>query len=214
MKKIKTLISGAVLTMILGMGMVNIGYADVNILPAVAVNSNDDVTITWSYLGRGSIPSILVKRYDKEGAPIDNVGFMVSSSFGSRSFYNYDPDVATDSAGNSVIVWCSYEFYSPGENISVVYTIVPPPGETSRETAAPPVKTVLPQQDDDEEVEINLLNFPFSPVVAIDSEDNMAIAWATYDFKSGANGIYLATGTVTEGMSEAVKVIDNVEEVT
>ena len=81
MKKIKTLINGAVLTMILGMGMANIGYADINILPAVAVNSNDDVTITWSYLGRGSIPSILAKRYDKEGASIDNVGFMVSSSY-------------------------------------------------------------------------------------------------------------------------------------
>jgi len=212
MKKIKTLINGAVLIMILGIGMVKIGYADVNILPTVAVNGNDDVTITWSYLGWGSIPSIIYKRYDKEGDPIDNVGQPASSSFGSPSFFNYDPEVATDSAGNSVIVWCTYEFSSPGENISIVYTIISSPSETSREAAAPQIMAVSPQQD--EEVEINLLNFPFAPVIAIDSEDNMAIAWATYDFKSGANGIYLATGTVTEGMSEAVKVIDNVEEVT
>ena len=198
--------------MILGMVMVKSGYADANILPAVAVNGNDDATITWSYLGRGSIPSIIYKRYDKEGAPIDNVGQPASSSFGSPSFYNYDPDVATDSAGNSVIVWCTYEFSSPGENISVVYTVISPPSETSRETAAPQVKTILPQEN--EEVEINLLNFPFSPVVAIDGEDNIAIAWATYDFKSGASGIYLATGTITEGMSEAIKVIDNIEAAT
>jgi hypothetical protein len=55
---------------------------------------------------------------------------------------------------------------------------------------------------------------PFSPVVAIDSEDNMAIAWSYYDFKTTENGIYLVVVGSDGTESEPVTVVDNTEEYT
>lgn len=213
MRQLKILFYGAVLTMILGVGMESVVYADTNTSPAVTTNANDDVTIAWNYLGQGSMPTILAKRYDGNGVPIDNRAGSVSSPFAAPSIFNYGPDIATDSANNSVVVWCSYEFSSPGENIKIVYTKLSPPSETSRAEEEPQVISILPQQDDGE-VEINLLNIPFSPVVAIDSEDNMAIAWSYYDFKTTENGIYLAVVGSDGTASEPVKVVDNTEEYT
>ena len=220
MKRIKLGFCSVILLMILGVGIGEVACAgsitplsllDINALPAVATNGNDGFTITWGYLGLGSIPGILAKRYNSNGEPIDNVGFWVSSPFAAPSIFNYDPDIATDSANNSVVAWCSYVFSSPGKNIQVVYTKVGSPGETSRVDEVPRVAAISPQQED---VEINLLNIPFSPVIAVDSEDNIAIAWSYYDFESGENGIYL-TVINSEGTAIApVKIVDNVEEFT
>jgi hypothetical protein len=223
MKKIKLCFFSAMLIMAFGVGMGKHVYAgsiaplslvDINTLPAVATDSNDNFTITWSYLGLGNIPGILAKRYNSVGEPIDNVGFWVSSPFAAPSFFNYDPDIATDSANNSVIAWCSYVFSSPGKNIQVVYSKVAPPGETSGTGAISKAVAISPQQEDEEVGEINLLNIPFSPVIAVDSEDNIAIAWTYYDFESGENGIYL-TVVNSEGTAiDPVKIVDNVEEFT
>ncbi len=220
MKRIKLGFCSAILIMILGVGIGEVACADsitplslldINALPAVATNGNDGFTITWGYLGLGSIPGILAKRYNSNGEPIDNVGFWVSSPFAAPSIFNYDPDITTDSANNSVIAWCSYVFSSPGKNIQVVYTKVESPGETSRVDEVPKVAAISPQQED---AEINLLNIPFSPVIAVDSEDNIAIAWSYYDFESGENGIYL-TVINSEGTAiDPVKIVDNIEEFT
>lgn len=213
MKWIRVLFYRAVLIMILGIVIGNVVYADINAQPAVAINGNDEVTITWGYLGLGSIPSILAKRYDQEGEPIDNVEFSVSSPFGAPSIFNYDPDAATDSANNSVVTWCSYEFSSPGKNIQVVYKKVPPPSETSLVDTTPKVTAISPQQYNGEE-EINLLNIPFSPAIAIDSEDNIAIAWAYYDFESGESGIYLVVMDSSGTAITPVKVVSNLPDIT
>jgi hypothetical protein len=213
MRQLKMLFYGAALIMILGVGLKSVVYAGSNTSPAVTTNANDDVTIAWNYIGQGNIPTILAKRYDGSGAPIDNAEFPVSSPFAAPSIFNYGPDIATDSANNSVVVWCSYEFSSPGENIKIVYTRLSPPRETSRAEEDPQVISILPQQDE-EDIEINLLNIPFSPVVAIDSEDNMAIAWSYYDFKTTENGIYLVVVGSDGTESEPVTVVDNTEEYT
>ena len=220
MKRITYGFCCAVLVVIFGLGVSGIVYADsikplslldINALPSVATNANDDFTIAWGYLGLGSIPGILAKRYNSNGQPIDNVGFWVSSPFAAPSIFNYDPDIATDSANNSVIAWCSYVFSSPGENIQVVYTKVKPASEAGRVNEVPKAYSISPQQED---AAINLLNIPFSPVIAVDGEDNIAIAWSYYDFKSGENGIYL-TVINSEGTAIApVKIVDNVEEFT
>jgi hypothetical protein len=220
MKRTKLGFRSAILILILGFGVGSVVCADsitplslldINALPAVATNGSDDFTITWGYLGLGSIPGVLAKRYNSNGEPIDNVGFWVSSPFAAPSIFNYDPDIATDSANNSVIAWCSYVFSSPGENIQVVYTKVKPPSEASRVDEVPKAYTISPQQ---EEAGINLLNIPFSPVIAVDREDNIAIAWSYYDFKSGENGIYL-TVINSEGTAiDPVKLVDNTEELT
>ncbi|KPJ61725.1 MAG: hypothetical protein AMJ42_01025 [Deltaproteobacteria bacterium DG_8] len=223
MKRFKVLFCRALLIMILGFGVENVVYAnsltplsliDINAWPAVATDANNNVTITWGYLGLGNIPGILAKRYDPDGDPIDNIGFWVSSPFAAPSIFNYDPDIATDSANNSVITWCSYEFSSPAKNIQIVYTKVAPPDETSQTDTVPKVIAISPQQEDDEEEEINLLNIPFSPVIAVDSSDNIAIAWTYYDFKSGENGIYLVVIDSQGTAIDPVKIVDNTEEST
>lgn len=214
MKWMKILFCGAFLTMIVGIGAGNVVYAEgINALPAVATSSNGDATITWGYLGLENIPSILARRYDQEGEPIDSEEFSVSSPFGAPSIFNYDPDVATDSANNSVVTWCSYEFSSPAENIKVVYAKIPPPSGAGRANPVPKVTVVSPQQDDEEE-EINLLNIPFSPAIAVDSEDNAAIVWCYYDFESGENGIYFSVVDSQGTAMDPVKIVDNLEEST
>ncbi|MEE8383160.1 MAG: hypothetical protein V3R78_14950, partial [Thermodesulfobacteriota bacterium] len=180
---------------------------DVNGLPAVVTDSNDNVTITWGYLGLRNIPGIMAKRYNSAGTPIDNVGFWVSSPFAAPSLLNYDPDIATDSSGNSIIAWCSYEFSSPAKNIQVVYKKLSPPTATSSLDAAPAIRAISPQQDEEE---INLLNIPFAPVVAVDSSDNIAIAWNYYDFESGENGILLTVISSSGTAIDPVTVVSNV----
>jgi len=221
MKGFKVLLSRALIIITLGLGVENVVYAnsltplsliDINALPAVATDANDNVTITWGYLGLKNIPGILAKRYGPDGNPIDNRGFWVSSPFAAPSIFNYDPDIATDSANNSIITWCSYQFSSPPKNIQVVYTKVAPPDEASRTISK--VRTISPQQEDDEEEEINLLNIPFSPVIAVDSSDNIAIAWAYYDFKSSENGIYLEVIDSEGTAIDPVKIVDNIEDST
>ncbi len=68
MKRLRVLFCRAVLMVILGIGVENVVYAnsltplsllDINALPAVATDGNDNITITWGYLGLGSIPGIL-----------------------------------------------------------------------------------------------------------------------------------------------------------
>ena len=153
MRQLKILFYGTVLTIILGVGIEDVVYANTNISPAVATNANDEVTIAWNYLGQGSMPTILAKRYDRNGVPIDNMAGSVSSPFAAPSIFNYGPDIATDSANNSVVVWCSYEFSSPGENIKIVYTKLSPPNQISRAEDKSQVISISPQQDD-EEIEI------------------------------------------------------------
>lgn len=211
MKWMKVLYCKAILVIILGAGIGNVLYADINVLPAVATNGNDEVTITWGSLGLGSIPSILAKRYGSNGEPIDNVEFSVSSPFGAPSIFNYDPDVATDSANNSIIVWCSFEFSSPAKNIQVVYTTVKPPSVSSQADKMPVVTVVSPQQDGEES---NLLNIPFSAVITVDSEDNIAIAWSNYNFESGESGIYLLVVDSSGTAITPVKVVSNLPDTT
>ena len=70
---------------------------DINAMPAVATDSNNNFTVTWGYMGLGHLPGILAKRYDSNGQPLDSTGFWVNSGFGSTALLNYDPDIVTDS---------------------------------------------------------------------------------------------------------------------
>jgi len=221
MKRLVVLFYRAMFIMIVGIGVESgvcansikpLSLLDINALPAVATDGNDNVTITWGYLGLGNIPSILAKRYNPDGDPIDNVGFWVSSPPAAPSIFNYGPDIATDSVNNSVITWCSYELSFPAKNIQVVYTKVEPPRETNSPGTISKITAISPQQGGEEE-EITLLNIPFSPVIAIDSSDNIAIAWSYYDFKSGKNGIYLVVIDSQGTAIDPVKIVDNTEEV-
>jgi hypothetical protein len=212
MKWMKVLYCKAILVIILGAGIGNVLYADINALPAVATNGNDEVTITWGSLGLGSMPSILAKRYGSNGEPIDNVEFSVSSPFGAPSIFNYDPDVATDNANNSIIAWCSFEFSSPAKEIQVVYTTLKPPSVSSQADKMPVVTVVSPQQDQGESNLFTII--PFLPVIAVDSEDNIAIAWSYYDFESGESGIYLVVVDSSGTAIDPVKVVSNLPDTT
>jgi hypothetical protein len=184
---------------------------DVNALPSVATDSNDNFTITWGYLGLGHLPGILAKQYNANGIPIDNTEFWVNPAFDATSFLNYAPDIATDSADNAVIAWCSYGLSSTPTNIQVVYTKVDPPLQENGTDPTPleVSAAISPQQEDGG---LSLLTIPLTPVVAVDSSDNIAIAWSYFDISTFESGIYLVVIDSGGSAGTPVKVVDNRED--
>jgi len=216
MKKIVLCSCSALLIAVLLGGSGREGYSqsistnsllDVNTLPAVATDSNDNFTITWGYLGLGHLPGILAKQYDANGTPLDATEFWVDSSSDVSALINYDPDIATDSAGNAVIVWCSYGLTSTATGLQVAYTKVEPPLQAGSAATGPlPVTAISPQQENGLP---NLLRVPLTPVVAVDSSDNIAIAWSYLDISTFESGIYLVVIDSSGTVGTPVKVVDN-----
>ena len=216
MKKIVLCSCSALLIAVLLGGSGRDGYSqlispnsllDVNTLPAVATDRNDNFTITWGYLGLGHLPGILAKQYDANGTPIDATEFWVNSSSDVSSLIDYDPDIAIDSAGNAVIVWCAYGLTSTATGMQVAYTKVGPALQAGLATTGPlPVTAISPQQEDGL---LNLLRVPLTPVVAVDSSDNIAIAWSYFDISTFESGIYLVVIDSGGTVGTPVKVVDN-----
>lgn len=180
---------------------------DANALPAVTADSSGNYTITWGYLGLSHLPGILAKQYDTTGTPVNNTEIWINSSFGATSLFNYDPGIVTDSADNSVIVWCSYGLSSTATGIQVVYTRVEPSVFSGDGPTGPlQITAISPQQEDDSQ---SLLTIPLTPVVAVDSSDNIAVAWSYFDITTGASGIYLVVIDAGGTAGNPVKVVDN-----
>jgi hypothetical protein len=76
----------------------------------------------------------------------------------------------------------------------------------------PVVTVVSPQQDQGESNLFTII--PFLPVIAVDSEDNIAIAWSYYDFESGESGIYLVVVDSSGTAIDPVKVVSNLPDTT
>jgi hypothetical protein len=196
MKRILLLFCFVLCIVCLGVGINNASYAnsltpssllDINTLPAVATDSNDNVTITWGYFGLAHLPGILAKQYYADGTPIDNTEFWVSPAYAEPSLFSYGPDIATDSANNAVITWCSYVFSSPGKNIGIAYTKLGSPTLTGMSDGEDQLTTIAPHQE----------------------EEDQGI-----DFASGENGIYLVTINAEGTAIEPVKIVDNSAEST
>jgi hypothetical protein len=181
---------------------------DMNALPAVATDSNNNFTVTWGYLGLGHLPGILAKRYDSSGQALDSTGFWVNSGFGSTALINYDPDIAMDSTNNAVIAWCALGLLSE-ESVQVVYTKVRPPLEAGAPASSPaPLSAISPQQDDDPQP---ILSIPYSPAIAIHSDDTIAIVWSYFTVGTNESGIYLSVVKPDGKMGTPVKVASNMD---
>ena len=220
MKRMRVFLCLALLIVSLWAGVQKVVYADslpplslfdINSLPAVATDGNDNFTITWGFIGQGHMPGILAKRYNGNGDPIDTTAFWVNSSSEVSSLLNYDPDIATDSTNNAVITWCSYGLASSPSNIQVVYSKVPPQPTVGAAAVPTEFTAVSPQQS---EGAVNLLRIPFTPVVAVDDSDNTAIAWSYLDAGTLESGIYLAIIDSSGTVGDPVKVVDNSVETT
>ena len=183
---------------------------DINSLPTVATDGNDNFTITWGYLGLGHMPGILAKRYDANGESIDIQEFWVNSSSGTFTLLDYDPVVASDSANNAVIAWCSYGLAASASNLQVSYAKIPSPVETGEPVAESKKLTkIAPQQSD---TVINPFLIPLTPAIAVDSSDNTAIAWSYIDAETGETGIYLVIVDSGGTVGDPIKVVDNTTE--
>ncbi|MDX1778861.1 MAG: hypothetical protein R3339_08260, partial [Thermodesulfobacteriota bacterium] len=183
---------------------------DINSLPTVATDSNDNFTITWGYFGLAHKPGILAKQYDANGDPIDIAEFWVNSSAGTFSLLDYDPAVASDSANNAVIAWCSYGLAASASNLQVAYAKIPDPAPAGEPAAESKKLThIAPQQTDGE---INPLRIPFTPAVAVDNSDNIAIAWSYIDAETAESGIYLVIVDASGTVGNPIKVVDNTME--
>jgi hypothetical protein len=181
---------------------------DINAMPAVATDSNNNFTVAWSYLGLGHLPGILAKRYDASGEALDSTGFWINSGFGSTALLNYDPDIVTDSTNNAVIAWCALGLLS-SENAQVVYTKVSPHLAASASATSPvPLSTITPKQDQDPQ---EILSIPYSPAIAIHSDDTIAIVWSYYTVGTNESGIYLTVVKPDGKAGTPVKVASNIE---
>jgi hypothetical protein len=181
---------------------------DVNAMPAVATDSNNNFTVTWGYMGLGHLPGILAKRYDSNGEALDNTGFWVNSGFGSTALLNYDPDIVTDSENNAVIAWCALGLLSSG-SAQVVYTRVSPHLVAAAADASPAtLSAISPQQEDEPQA---ILSIPYSPAIAVHSDDTLAIVWSYYTVGTNESGIYLVVVKPDGKAGSPVKVASNIE---
>ena len=181
---------------------------DINAMPAVATDSNNNFTVAWSYMGLGHLPGILAKRYDSSGQALDSTGFWVNSGFGSTALLNYDPDIVTDSTNNAVIAWCALGL-SSSAGAHVAYTRVSPPLAAAAPATSPVrLSAITPQQDD---VPQEILSIPYSPAIAIHSDDTIAIVWSYFTVGTNESGIYLTVVKPDGKAGTPVKVASNIE---
>ena len=181
---------------------------DINAMPAVATDGNNNFTVTWGYLGLGHLPSILAKRYDASGQALDRTAFWVNSGFGSTALLNYDPDIVTDSNNNAVIAWCALGLASVSSGAQVVYTKVSPHLAAASDALPAPLAAISPRQEDKPQV---TLSIPYSPAIAIHSDDTIAIVWSCFTLGTNESGIYLAVAKPDGKPSDPVKIVSNIE---
>ena len=219
MKRITVFLCLAVLSFTLWVGtqqavsakeLTPLSLVGINSFPAVATDSNDNFTITWGYLGLGHMPGILAKRYDSTGEPLETSEFWVNSSSILSALINYDPDVTVDSSNNAVVAWCSYGLRASETNAQVTYTKIPDPTPPVEEPPeAERFSQIAPQQS--EEL-VNPFIIPFTPAVAVDDSDNIAIAWSYVDISTGESGINLSIVDSGGTAGTPITVVSNVME--
>lgn len=181
---------------------------DINAMPAVATDSNNNFTVTWGSMGLGHLPGILAKRYDSSGQALDTTGFRVNSAFGSTALLNYDPDIVTDSENNAVIAWCALGLLS-SESAQVVYaTVSPHLAAAASDASSAPLSSIAPLQEDDLQA---TLSIPYSPAMAIHRDDTIAIVWSYYTLGTNESGIYLIVVKPDGKAGNPVKVASNRE---
>lgn len=73
--------------------------------PRVACNYDGGFVVCWEDKREGQLPDIYAQRYDSTGTPI-GANFKVNDDGGDQS-HRY-PDIASDSDGNTIIVWRDY----------------------------------------------------------------------------------------------------------
>lgn len=181
---------------------------DINAMPSVATDGNDNFIVTWSSMAPGQLPGIQAKRYDANGEALDPTGFRVNSGFGSTALFNYDPDIVTDSNNNAVIAWCALGLIS-SEIAQVIYSRVSPPFEAAAaDVSSSPLSAISPQQADTPPV---ALSIPFCPAIAIHRDDTIAIVWSYFTLGTNESGIYLLVVKPDGKAAKPVKVASNIE---
>ncbi len=180
---------------------------DINAMPAVATDSNNNVTVTWGYMGLGHLPGILAKRYDAGGEALDSTGFWVNSGFGAGALLNYDPDVVTDSENNAVIAWCALGL-SSSAGAQVVYTRVSPHLQAASDATPSSLAGISPRQEEEPQA---MLSIPYSPSIAIHTDDTIAIVWSCFTVGTNESGIYLVVVKPDGKAGNPVKVASNME---
>jgi hypothetical protein len=135
--------------------------------PSVASDASGDFVVAWASSpgGYGAPSYVFGQRYDGNGAPL-GAEFTVSSNNGSP------PSVASDAAGNFVVVWHVWGGYGSDD----VY------GRRFDNTGAP----LGPQ------FRVNTYDYNYQqlPSVASDSDGNFVVAWASRDQDGDVDGIF------------------------
>ena len=74
--------------------------------PSVALGANHGFVVAWASDGQdGDDKGVFARRFDSAGLPVSGEEFQVNTTTANRQ---YEPAIASDSAGNFVVVWTSY----------------------------------------------------------------------------------------------------------
>jgi hypothetical protein len=139
--------------------------------PAVASDASGNFVVVWqSYYHGGAYADVWGQRYDSDGQPVGGE-FHVNTS---TNHSEHAPSVASDAAGNFVVVWPSDDPY--GANFGIFgqrYDSAGVPlGDEFR------VHTTPPNQQGR------------SAAVASDSDGNFLVVWETFDLDGSGGGVF------------------------
>ncbi|HEY9840545.1 MAG TPA: hypothetical protein V6D23_08835, partial [Candidatus Obscuribacterales bacterium] len=154
----------------LGEFQVNTFGANGQVTPAVAMDSDGDFVVTWeNYSQDGDREGIFAQRYSSTGIPLGSEFQVNSSTINPQRF----PGVAMDSAGNFVLVWASFD--QDGSNYGIF-------GQRYNRTGT--------AQGPEFQVNAYTSNRQTLPDVAMDSDGDFVITWASNGQDGSSDGIY------------------------
>jgi hypothetical protein len=151
--------------------------------PAVAMDASGNFVVVWDTTGQdGSYAGIYGQRYASSGTPI-GPEFRVNTF---TTSYQREPSVATDSSGNFVVVWQSWD------QDGALYGVI---GQRYAGSGAP--------LGTDFRVNTYTTGNQYHPSVAVDSSGNFVVVWQSAGQDFGGRGIFgqrhANTGTLQGG---------------
>ncbi|MBI3448636.1 MAG: hypothetical protein HY049_06955 [Acidobacteria bacterium] len=139
-------------------------------LPVVAIGPTGNLFVVWNSKGQdGSLGGVFARRYDSNGVALAGE-FQVNTY---TTAGQYGPSIASDGAGNFVVVWSS--FGQDGSQFGVF-------GQRFDSSGAP--------QGGEFQVNATTTDYQRSPAVAADSSGNFVVAWESQGQDGSGYGIF------------------------
>lgn len=160
--------------------LVNSYTTDTQRTPAVAIDADGDFVVVWNSYGSVGDDSM---SYSVQGQRFSSAGSLLGSQFQVNSYTTggqYFPAVATDPAGDFVVVWQSYGSYGADDSLTSI--------QGQRYSAAGVA------QGDQFQVNSYSTHRQERPGVATDAAGDFVVIWSSYGSDNGDNSEWSIQG--------------------